>query len=1469
MACDSLRGGLAELAIAGAVNLTIHPNKFAGLTAAKLMGSHPGSRSFADGDGYLPAEGVGAVLLKPLANAVRDGDSILAVIKAATTNHSGQSGGFGVPNPQAQTQAIEECLRRAGVEPSTIGYIESSANGSPLGDAIEFKALANVLGKHVQAHGAIPIGSVKANIGHAEAASGMAQLSKVVLQMRQRRLVPTIKPARLNPNIRFEETPFRLQQESVEWPHPVAAPGQGERAYPRRAMICSVGAGGSTGHLVLEEYVGGSRAATHEPTSGPWLLVLSARNRDRLEAQVRKLHQFLKGAPALRLMDVAYTLQTGREAMEHRAALLVASLEELLPGLERLAERLSNAATSALPARTFIGNSEESESAFREMFSGPAGDLFLRGLLERKELEKLAAYWVQGGEVRWEALYEGLGPRLVTLPTYPFERRRCWLGSAAKPEPPPRPAASAQPLPKAANGASNGFGAFLKTEVAELLGLELTELVPVKALNSFGFTSIDAVSLKSKLEQEFAVEVPISTLNAYQSLNQLEASLGPLVGPGRQSGEKLKPAEMQPVLVPSLAERYEPFPLTDIQESFYLGRKLGAPDRTGCHIYFEIERVELDIYRLNAAWNRLVRRHEMLRAIMLPNGTQRILEETPPYRFRTVDLRRRAPGEQSAFLARLREEMSHRIYEPEQWPLFEISVSLLPDRRVLHFSIDELVVDALSIELLFHEWQSAYDRPELELPSLELSFRDYVLAAKAFAGSARAQKDLAYWSDKLRQMPSGPLLPGGEPAAAEDRQPAHRCARLEGTLSAEHWAALKRRAEELSVSPTALVLCLFVEALRAPSREKAFSLILTFFNRIPIHPQVEQVLGPFTSTSVFVADASGDATLSERVRQTQRQLWADLDHNSVSGIRVLRELKRRRAIDGGIALPVVFTSMVGSRSAPQAALLKEVSFSVTQTPQVYLDHQLYEQAGGLYFSWDVVREHFAPGAIDSLFERYCRLLENAATFGGIWEGEQWQLELQPSAAAPEPQTGLPPGDAPPSPGGNGRGAPARPLSSEDRAQPFPLTEQQQAYAFGRSEHGSQTPSNVYMEFEAGDLDLARLEAAWQCVLAVHPMLRATIKGDGTQQLLAKVPTYSIRTQDFAELPESAQRTALANVEHEMTARMCPLGGWPFFELRLSRLGAGKMRLHFCMDMMLADPTSIDFAAQELFDAYAAPSSAPKAPAITFQDYLQQLRQAHQTDGDGEAAATEYWSRKFADIPPGPVFPGAQGASTGKTYRLSGTLERWDRLKQKAAELAVRPAMILLAAYAEVLWHRLGGQRFTIVMPCWQRPAVHPDIYRVVGDFTTLVWVPVRHLGGTFRERVMGCHQEVQADLAHSAASGLKALRRQLRKMNPSERSQLKFPVVFTDLSPQPAFRLPEGIRFCRSSSQTSQVHLDNISAEEGDALGFYWDIAAGSFEAGFVERMFEEYRQILTALADTEERWEQPASGDVRAAISL
>ena len=219
------------------------------------------------------------------------------------------------------------------------------------------------------------------------------------------------------------------------------------------------------------------------------------------------------------------------------------------------------------------------------------------------------------------------------------------------------------------------------------------------------------------------------------------------LGPDNES----PPDELYPDLEPDVAGRYDAFPLSDIQEAYLVGRQTGVEnDRVGCHVYLEFEKAELDISRLNSAWNRLMAYHDVLHMKILANGRQQVLEKFTPYDFEVYDLSRKHSDDQTAFVETIRRRMSHKVYKPGQWPLFEVCITRMkPNRHIIHLSIDEWVVDFSSIKLLVTQWNRLYDDPQTLLPELEITFRDYILAVKKFEKSSRYERDLNYWMQKL------------------------------------------------------------------------------------------------------------------------------------------------------------------------------------------------------------------------------------------------------------------------------------------------------------------------------------------------------------------------------------------------------------------------------------------------------------------------------------------------------------------------------------------------------------------------------------------------------------------------------------------------------------------------------------------------------------------------------------------------
>ncbi|MGZ8245983.1 SDR family NAD(P)-dependent oxidoreductase, partial [Methylomagnum sp.] len=427
-AVQALQSGHCELAIAGGVQLMATPSAHISFDRAGMLSRQGRARPFdAEADGYVRGEGVGAVLLKPLDAALRDGDPIHAVIRGTATNHGGKANSFTAPNPQAQAEVIADAWQRAGLDPATATYIEAHGTGTKLGDPVEMNGLKKAFqqlyehwGHPPAGDGRCAVGSVKANIGHLEAAAGIAGVIKVVLAFRHG-MIPGIAHFReANPLLQLDNGPFRLAEQTTPWPRLRDSSGQ---ALPRRAGISSFGFGGTNAHLVLEEFLPEPEMA-REGTR-PVLILLSAADEDRLRAYVLRLADWLDKAlrdptGPVSLRAVAHTLHAGRTAMEERLALVAANPWRLLETLRDWAE---SGAESADLYRGSLGDSKAKAAH-------PAEDLL--ALAQAEDWRSLARAWTQGADLAQTPLYPD-APRRAALPTYPFARHSYWVPRPSQP----------------------------------------------------------------------------------------------------------------------------------------------------------------------------------------------------------------------------------------------------------------------------------------------------------------------------------------------------------------------------------------------------------------------------------------------------------------------------------------------------------------------------------------------------------------------------------------------------------------------------------------------------------------------------------------------------------------------------------------------------------------------------------------------------------------------------------------------------------------------------------------------------------------------------------------------------------------------------------------------------------------------------------------------------------------------------
>jgi pyochelin synthetase len=437
-----------------------------------------------------------------------------------------------------------------------------------------------------------------------------------------------------------------------------------------------------------------------------------------------------------------------------------------------------------------------------------------------------------------------------------------------------------------------------------------------------------------------------------------------------------------PTLTPQPEARYEPFPLTDLQSAYLVGRSEAFPyGGVACHGYGELAFRQLDPARLTAAWQTLVERHDMLRAVIGADGRQRVQPTVPEYRIDTIDLRGADPERAELAIRALRDEMSHRVYRTDVWPLFDLRASLRDDAALLHLSIDFLIADLVSTQLLFAELHRLLEGPQDPLPPLDVTFRDYVLAERAAADPRRLERDRDYWLARIDELPPAPVLPMTRTAA--DRPPRFR--RRQMRLAPAEWAKLRSRAGGNGVTPSVALLSAYAEVIGRWSRRPRFTLNLTLQNRQTLHPQVSRLVGDFSSVALLAVAHDERDRFAARARALQERLWEDLDHRLFSGLDVAREVGRPQG--GDVALfPIVFTSAIGV-SGPEGGFegLGDLVYGITQTPQVWIDCQALEAGTTLVVNWDVREGVVQEPVVDDMFAAFEELVRRLAADGDAWE----------------------------------------------------------------------------------------------------------------------------------------------------------------------------------------------------------------------------------------------------------------------------------------------------------------------------------------------------------------------------------------------------------------------------------------------------------------------------------------------------
>lgn len=489
-----------------------------------------------------------------------------------------------------------------------------------------------------------------------------------------------------------------------------------------------------------------------------------------------------------------------------------------------------------------------------------------------------------------------------------------------------------------------------------------------------GGHSIQALHLIPTIQEKLSVRLSLTAFLKNPTISSLSAQLATQTDADADE-------ETLPKIGFDRENLAKPFPLTPVQQAYLMGRssvfELG---NVATHSYIEFEWESMDVARFQACFNRLVCRHDMLRAVFSEQGEQQILTDISEYPIHYQDYSTFSAAAREQALLEVRSELSHQVLAIDRWPLFDLRISRVSEQRCrVHFSMDALLADAMSFDIIDKEITEMYlNGPSVQLPEIHTSFRDYVLAEQALKHTKLFANAKQYWVARLDTLPEAPQLPLAK-QPSEILHPTFE--RRHFRLQKDRWTALQKQASKHGVTPTVMVLTLFSAVLRQWCKNDSFTLNLTLFNRLPLHEHVNHILGDFTSLTLLQIDTQSNDTLQSAAKRIQQQLWNDLEHRVFGGMDVLRALNAHEGRIQAANMPIVFSSTLGLNEGDakeEDPLDVDATFSITQTPQVWLDHQVTEEFGELVLSWDAIAALFPVGMLDDMFQTYTGLVTKVA-----------------------------------------------------------------------------------------------------------------------------------------------------------------------------------------------------------------------------------------------------------------------------------------------------------------------------------------------------------------------------------------------------------------------------------------------------------------------------------------------------------
>lgn len=512
--------------------------------------------------------------------------------------------------------------------------------------------------------------------------------------------------------------------------------------------------------------------------------------------------------------------------------------------------------------------------------------------------------------------------------------------------------------------------------------LQIEDIGIFDSFFELGGHSLLALKLLQEISARLSIDVSLSEFLSTPTIKGLER-----IATSQEVKNTYDIGEL-PNIQRNFDNQFLPFELNDLQQAYFIGRQSDFElGNVPTHVYFEVECSSYEHDRFTEAVNKVIARHDMLRCIFNENGTQQVLAKAPRYEIDYCNIATFTENDKDTYLVGIREEMSNQKLDPYVWPLFDIKVTKINENVTrLHVYYDGLIIDAWSQMLLMDEVYKIYSEPCSELENLKIGFRDYLLAEKELKQNALYKESKDYWMKRITSLPEPPELPLQE-LSINLKNPNY--IRVHRELESKLWEDFKRLSSKAGVTPFVSLLTAFGKVVGYWSRNKKFTLSIPGFNRLPLHPQVDKIVGEFASFTFFEIDNLLNKSFAEEVRENQSQFWDAMSNRFFNGVEVLRELARLQGGTVKSLMPVVFTSLLNMGQSSNKSY--RTIYSMTQTSQVWIDAIVSENEGSLYIDWDCVKGLFDEKLLNDMIDVFMYIIEVLASNEEAWSRSEWKL----------------------------------------------------------------------------------------------------------------------------------------------------------------------------------------------------------------------------------------------------------------------------------------------------------------------------------------------------------------------------------------------------------------------------------------------------------------------------------------------